>query len=127
MHDPDLQPAVRDLIRRSLATIDHVEILLHLRSTENVWTTAASIAAELHRDAKSIARCSQELVAAALIESDGHSAYRYAPTSAATRAAVNGLAELYDRRPLILIRVLQSRPSSVLRFFVDSFRFRDQG
>jgi hypothetical protein len=122
MTDPELHPDARELIRQSLESIDHVEILLFLRASGQ-WTTVDDLAARHHLSARVVADCLRDLETARLVEGNG-SAWRLAALPAERRAALEQLALAYDERPLLLVRALRGRPSSVLHSFADSFRLR---
>ena len=122
MTDPELHPDARELIRQSLESIDHVEILLALRATGG-WTTIEDLAVGRHLGARHVARCLRDLEVASLVEGNG-SAWRLAPLAPRRQSAVDQLALAYDAHPLLLVRALRSRPSNVLHSFADSFRLR---
>ena len=118
MTDPELHPDARELIRQSLESIDHVEILLALRAIGGSTTLdeLATVRAS---------RCLRDLEVASLVEGNA-GGWRLAPLSPRLQSAVEQLALAYDERPLLLVRALRSRPSSVLHYFADSFRLRGE-
>ena len=124
MTDPELHPDARELIRQSLESIDHVEILLALRAIGGS-TTLDELATRQHLDARTVARCLSDLEVASLVQGNA-GGWRLAPLSPRLQSAVEQLALAYDERPLLLVRALRSRPSSVLHSFADSFRLRGE-
>jgi hypothetical protein len=69
-------------------------------------------------------------VGASLLLGDGPDAYRYAPADDAARRAVDALAEMYQTKPVTLIRAIYSRPATptkpatAVQSFADAFRLR---
>ncbi|MEO5815589.1 MAG: hypothetical protein ABIT20_09950 [Gemmatimonadaceae bacterium] len=63
-----------------------------------------------------------DLTASHLLQRSGTD-YSYAP-DAGTRALVDELAELYNSKPVTLVRAIYDRPASAARSFADAFRIR---
>jgi len=114
------------LIAESLESMEQVEILLLLRGDDaRVWT-ADAIAVQLRLHGGSAAKNAAALAGHGLLVADGSSppAYRYAPQTAALRAAVDGLLVAYNTRPVTLVKAIYDRPATALRSFADAFRIR---
>lgn len=126
MTAPDIPPDVRALIDRHLISMDYVEVLLRLRrEAERAWRSQ-EIAGELKIDPKTAGQALHDLEAGGLAsEQDG--TWRYAPRSETERQAVDGLAVMYNERPVTLVRALYDRPAQALRSFSDAFRLRGSG
>ncbi|GLC25299.1 hypothetical protein [Roseisolibacter agri] len=131
MTDAGLPAAVLALIGGPVASMAHAEALLLLRRVAPESRTAAAIATEAQLPTPDAARrCLAELTAAALIAGAGDDAYRYAPADDAARQAVDALAEMYQTKPVTLIRAIYSRPAtptrapSAVQSFADAFRLR---
>ena len=119
----DIPPDVRALIDRHLISMDYVEVLLRLRREEERAWRPQEIAIELKIDVKTAEQALHDLEAAGLASGqDG--AYRYAPREERERRAVDGLAVMYNERPVTLVRALYDRPAQALRSFSDAFRLR---
>lgn len=126
MADNALPVEVRQLIARHLATMEQVDVLLLLARAGGQWRTAEEIRSELRLDEKGVtARTFDELRVAGLIEQDGGVPvrYRYAPSDARDRAAVELLALAYNERPVTLVRAIYARPTPA-QSFADAFRLR---
>ena len=122
MTDPELHPDARELIRQSLESIDHVEILLAVREHQQ-GMTVEELDARQRLGSRVILRCLRDLEVASLVEGNG-TTWRLAALTPRQQSAVQQLALAYHERPLLVIRALRSRPSNVLHSFADSFRLR---
>jgi hypothetical protein len=123
MAPADIPTDVRALIDRHLISMDYVEVLLRLRRDADRAWRALEIAMELRIDAKAAEQALHDLAAAGLARSEGGS-YTYAPRGESERKAVDGLATMYNERPVTLVRALYDRPAQALRSFSDAFRIR---
>lgn len=126
MADNALPAEVRQLIARHLATMEQVDVLLLLARTPEQWRTGEQIRTDLRIDEQGVAaRTFSELSAAGLIETDGATPprYRYAPSNARDKAAVELLALAYNERPVTLVRAIYARPTPA-QSFADAFRLR---
>ena len=124
MVDETIPDAVRLLLARHLPTVDHVAVLVILHAMSQRILEVKDVAAE--------ARVSESVAAAVLTDlASGHlakrddSGFRYAPDPR-DRAAVELLAELYNSRPVSLMRAIYDRPAATARSFADAFRIRKQ-
>lgn len=126
MTTEDLPDEVRSLIARHLESMDHVDALLVLHKAPDRGWTAAEVAAELRVEPKGIGKALEHLDAAGLVARDPSraSAFRYAPDTPALARACELLLDMYNRRPVTLIRALYNRPPSAVRSFADAFRLR---
>ena len=112
-------------IRRSLPSYRAAEVLVHVARDEARSWTAEEIAEAIpalaadavRKDLDHLAR--EELLAA---EPDGR--YRFAPRTEESRAGVALLVEAYDRRPVTLVRIMDSLATERIRSFADSFRLK---
>jgi hypothetical protein len=125
MSDTECPPEVAQLIDRAVGSLDHVEVIRVLRAVPNASTSATAnvddLASRLHIDRETVANVLHDLELAGLIrESDG--AYEYA-ASPADRATVDALMEIYESRPITLVRAMQARPRP-LQSFASVFRLR---
>ena len=124
MPHSELPPDVLDLIRHHLTSIDHVEVLLRLRRAGAAGESVEEVAAAMRIDRETVARALGDLADARLVAEREPARWGYAPQTQVERDAVERLAEAYDERPLLLVRALQSIPTSTLRLFSDAFRLR---
>lgn len=124
MADGDVSPSTLALINQHLPTMDHVQTLLHLRTTPD-GSYAHDLAAVLGLDAAKVSRALDDLVSAGLAAREpGTGLYRWIPHADAAAGAVAGLELLYRTRPVTLVRLIYDRPPAALRSFADAFRLR---
>lgn len=113
---------VRDLLSRHLPSMDHVTVLLAMREASDVVHVAASMAPLVHVDQKVATSVFADLVAARLI-APRDSGFVYQPDPRLAEA-VESLAEMYNTRPVTLVRAIYDRPTSPAKSFADAFRIR---
>lgn len=119
----ELPPPVQQLVWRSLSSIDHVAVLLAVRAAVSGDGLAAGEAAARAAVSEDVARAVlADLVKAELLQ-EQPTTYRYAPDPE-SRAAVDQLAEMYNTRPVTLVRAIYDRPPASIRRFADAFRVR---
>jgi hypothetical protein len=122
---PALPAPVQALIRGPVRTMEHVEAVLLLRVADPGARTVDDVAAAAHiPTAAGARRCLDELVAGGLAAVVGKGEYRYAPHDDDVRRAVDALAEMYNSRPVTLVRAVYGRPASPVQAFADAFRLR---
>ncbi len=121
MADGDLSEPVRRLLHNHLPTMDHVALLLAFRSDPHTRDVPALVAAaRLQRNVG--AGVLADLTASQLLRRSGAN-YVYAP-DAETSGVIDELAELYNSKPVTLVRAIYDRPASAARSFADAFRIR---
>lgn len=109
-----------EFIHRYLRTMDHVEILLSLHRAGDVRSLARLAADTRLTDART-ATVLQELESAGLVVASD-ALFKCAPMGNSECLLVE-LAEVYNARPVALVRAIYSRPSP-MQSFADAFRFR---
>lgn len=115
----DLSPELRALISRSIASVEHVEILLLLhRAIDRVWTPE-EISVELRRAPKSVEGRLRDLTRSRLVE-PGAGGYRYRHGN--HDHTVDELEREYEQRRVRLIEAIFSGPIDSARTFADAFR-----
>lgn len=115
----DLSPELRALIHRSIASVEHVEILLLLHACpQRVWT-ADETSVELRRTGNSVAQRLRDLLRSRLVEADGNG-YRY--RHGKHDATVDELEREYEHRRVRLIEAIFTGPIDSARTFADAFR-----
>lgn len=125
MAPADIPADVRTLIERHLISMDYVEVLLRLRRDADRTWRSEEIASELRIEPRTAEQALHDFSVAGLARDD-RGAYAYAPRSDSERKAVDGLAVMYNERPVTLVRALYDRPAQALRSFSDAFRIREQ-
>jgi len=119
-------PAVRELIDRCLASMEHVELLLWLSADATRTADRNAAATVVHATPDIAERRLIDLRECGLLDrvADAKGSYRYLPKSAALRTAVEELSAMYHQRPVTLVRAIYERPVSPVKSFADAFRFR---
>jgi hypothetical protein len=120
----DFPEALVRFIRRSLPSYRAAEVLVHVARAPGRPCTAEELAAAMPGVA--IEGVREELGhfvrEGLVVEEDGR--YRYAPASEPLRDAVALLVEAYDRRPVTLVRLMDSLRTERIRSFADAFRLK---
>ena len=113
---------LQDLIGDHIPSMDHVAILLDLRSAPEATHAVDDIARRTRVDRAVSERVLRELTASRIVSRDGD-LYRYSP-AAHMRDAVDALADMYHTKPVTLVRAIYDRPARAARSFADAFRLR---
>jgi hypothetical protein len=111
--DDELATAVRDLINRSLPSMDHVELLLLLRSEFDAEHEPATLAGRARMSEATAQRVVDDLIASGLAERSLSGGIK---RTAHDEEAVAALAEAYHYRPVTLVRAVYARPSTITSF-----------
>jgi hypothetical protein len=122
MTEGDLPAGVRDFVHRHLPSMDHVAILLLLRLSPGEDHDEATLARVARLEQKVALAVLGDLVAARLVARRGDF-YRYAPASEEA-VVVDRLADMYNTKPVTLVRTIYERPPSAAKSFADAFRIR---
>jgi hypothetical protein len=118
----ELPEVLQDLIGNHTPSMDHVAILLDLRSAPETHHSVADVAARTRLDRAVSERVLRELTASRIVSREGD-LYRYAP-AADIRATVDSLAEMYHTKPVTLVKAIYDRPARAAHSFADAFRIR---
>lgn len=124
MIDPDISDDVREMIRRHLATMDHIELLVILRNGRDDSFSLERLAGLVRKPEELVGACLQSLTSAGLAAqlSDGN--YRYSGREPSLDATAEGVIQLYNERPVTLVRLLYERPPTAVDTFADAFKLR---
>jgi len=120
MSTSGIPPAVQQLIWHQLRTIDHVSVLLVVRTLGSGSGLAISERAMLLPSVAT--EILEDLVTRGLVVREG-AEFRLA-TDAALADSVAQLDEMYNTRPVTLVRAIYDRPAHILQQFADAFRLR---
>jgi hypothetical protein len=122
MSESELPELLQDLIGRYTPSMDHVAVLLDLRSAPATQHLVPEVMARTRLDRAVTERVLRELAASHIVARTGD-AYQYAPTSD-LRDAVDILADMYQTKPVTLVRAIYERPARAAQSFADAFRIR---
>ena len=122
----DVPDDVQRLIDEHITSVEQLEILLLLAARPDVAWTPEQVREEIRTSTSSaVSRLDDLRKHGILVALDGRDdAYRFQPTSEATRAAVEHLATIYRERRFTIIDLIFSKPIDRLRVYADAFRFR---
>lgn len=127
MSDVQLSPELIRFIQTTLPSYDAAVILVRVsRDPERAWT-AESLAETMGLDARSAPEVRQLLehfAHAGALETAGEGAFRLAPETGDLRAVVDELRTAYDRRPVTLIRAVDTASRAKIQSFADAFRLK---
>ena len=124
MADAGLPEAVRELVRRDLASMTHLDVLLLLyRSPDREWTPADA-AGQLQGTVETVGHALRDLDRSGLTVRGPGGGHRYAPERPEARATVEMLADTYNRFPVQLIRAIYERPADPVQSVADAFRLK---
>lgn len=122
----DITPDVRDMIRKRVTSMDHVEVIVRLRTAADTGMTEPQLRDATRLDAPQLERALQDLARGNIIRlNETNSRYLYQPRSDNDRAAVESLVQLYHQRPVTLVKLIYSMPSLAIESFADAFRLRE--
>lgn len=127
MSEFGLAPEVKQIIATHLATMDHVDALALLyRSASGL--SRDDIARETKRPEELISSALEDLKKGGLVTAasgdGGAETFHYAPQSDELRSAADALLDVYNTRPVTLIRAIYDRPASPVISFAEAFRVR---
>ena len=123
----DIPYEVTALLRRALPSMVHIEVLLLLAKEPAKSWDAATAAGEVHSTPALAAAALTDLESARLaaaVPGSDPPAYRIDTSDDLAANAVASLREMYERRPVTLIRAVYERPPSAITAFADAFRVR---
>jgi hypothetical protein len=124
-----LPQEVLTLLARSLPSMVHIELLLLIFRTEPQQWTVEDAAAEVRTSPALAAAAFADLDTARLavpVPGTEEGSYTLAPLDSPSRAACASLQDVYDRRPVTLVKALYKRPQSSVQAFADAFRVRPE-
>lgn len=126
--DRELPTDVVALLHRSLPSMAHVELLLLLARITPKGCRMLDAAAELRTDPNQLSTALVDLGDAKLLKPGPEPGeVQLDAADPAMRATIAQLQDIYDRRPVTLVKVLYQRPASPAKAFADAFRLRSEG
>ena len=121
----DISTNVRELVRKRVTSMDHVEVVVRLKEKPEGGLTEGELQTATRLEQKQIARALEDLVRGEIVRFDDASrTYRYSPSNDEDRAAIDSLMQLYHQRPVTLVKLIYSMPSQAITSFADAFRLR---
>jgi hypothetical protein len=127
MSDVQLSAELIRFIQTTLPSYDAAVMLVRVsRDPERAWT-AEGLAGAMGLDASSAPEVRQLLehfANAGVLEAAGEGTFRLVPETGDLRAVVDELRTAYDRRPVTLIRAIDSASRAKIQSFADSFKLK---
>lgn len=122
---------VRRLIAGPVESMEHLELLLLLARTEPRSWSATEAAAELRLDPAFTEKRLRDLAGAGLASEtreseDAPRCFAFQLSGAFTRHDVSQLLDIYNTRPVTLVRAVYDRRTVVAQSFADAFRVRKE-
>lgn len=121
---PELDKAVRELVREHVGSVIELEVLLLVSGSPARSFTAAEVARELRVSVEWTQGYLSKLGTKGILrERPGRpSAYCFAPSSPSIHDAVSRLAQAYARQRHTVIDLIYSEPDDEILTFADAFK-----
>ena len=117
--------AVRELVRKRVRTMDHVEVLMRLHALGAQTASAAQLIASSGLGHQTVTKALADLVRDELVAESPDGEFRFKPADVDDVATVAALSQLYHQRPVTLVKLVYEQPAAPLSTFADAFRLRD--
>lgn len=119
---------IRRFVLTSIPSVPHLEALLLLRAGEAQFWSAEQVAGRLYIGEKTAAGLLVDLCQAGMAaphdDAAPHVSFRYQPSSAALRATIDNLADLYSRQLVEVTHLIHSKLDRKAQQFADAFKWR---
>lgn len=122
-----LPDEVRVLVQNHVASMPHLEALLHLSASPHESLPVDAIARAIGVAPDAAAKVLRDLHASSLVAEEGVGQslrYRFAPGDEPLRRAAESLSDMYSRFPVQVIRAVYERPPAAVQQLADAFRLR---
>jgi hypothetical protein len=125
MSDVPISPEAKQLIARSIYSIEQLEIFLLLGKDARRLYTQVEIFRVIKTNEASIGRCLELFVrdGLATAQSDGH--FQFVSDAKLLGVAAE-LAQAYRERSVAVIGLIYNKPDQQMRSFANAFRFRKE-
>jgi hypothetical protein len=123
MSERSLSAELVRFIQTSLGSYDAAVLLVCISREPDLGWTRERLAAALGMDstAQPVSEHVEQFLRAGVLEPEGETSFRLAP---GFRDVVEELRVAYDRRPVTLIRVIDSVARAKIQSFADSFKLK---
>jgi hypothetical protein len=123
-NDP-IPQEVHRFLDRHISSVDQLEILLFLREQRARPWSPLEVSIELRYNEAAAAERMKSMNALGLLERDGDSSFRFAPSDSETDRVVSLLATMYRDYRLRVIERIFAKPDG-LTAFAEAFRLRGE-
>lgn len=124
MSNDGLSDNVKEFIAECIASVEQLEILLHLYATSPRPWSAEAIAKDLYVAPESVQRRLVEFHEKGLFEKREGELYSFKPVKQEADRTVHELSLAYKERRVAVINQIFSNPQDHLRSFADAFKFK---
>ncbi len=125
MPEPRITPALRELIDHHLGSLDEIEVLLALFARRGEALKPAQVVEAVRKPDAAVRGHLEQLAARRfLLHHTGDDTFTYPERVSNVDSAVVQLAQMYEQRPVTLIKALYDRPSNAVLSFAEAFRVR---
>ena len=119
-----LSDNVKQFIAECIASVEQLEVLLHLYATAPRPWSAEAIAKDLYVAPESVQRRLVEFHEKGLLEKREGELYAFRPERQEADRTVHELSLAYKERRVAVINQIFSNPQDHLRSFADAFKFK---
>lgn len=127
MSDPDFPEALRSFIREMIPSIDAAELLVMLAlNPARAYTVDGAVEA-MRPTAVTVPAARRYLMhfhAQGLVAHGSGESYQYSPASPELDEAVRALTQVFNARPVTLVRMIYAPKDEKIRSFADAFRLK---
>jgi hypothetical protein len=121
----ELSAAVRDLIARSIDSVESIELLALLHRSANTFWAAEAAAQRLGISPDLAGKKLNALADTALLcRAVTSGAFRYAPSDEALKPAVDELVDAYANRRISVVNEIYAANLDRLKAFTDAFKLK---
>lgn len=120
---PVSEEEILSFVRDRLPSAWALELLLLLQRDPQVAWTREALVREL-RGTSGLVVQNLGFLKPGLVAEVGDGGYVYRPESAELADYANGLAELYARKPITVLKAILTTPNTKIRSFADAFVFK---
>jgi hypothetical protein len=118
---------ILQFVRGHLPSTWTLELLLLLQRERQAAWTCEALVRELRATLGLVTQNLGVLTNAGLVAETDDGRYAYRPQSDELAALVDGLEELYARKPVTVLRTILTTPNEKIRLFADAFLFKKPG
>jgi hypothetical protein len=119
-----LSDNVKQFIAECIASVEQLEVLLHLYATAPRPWSAEAIAKDLYVAPESVERRLVEFHEKGLLEKREGDLYTFKPVKPEMDRTVHEVSLAYKQRRVAVINQIFSNPQDHLRSFADAFKFK---
>lgn len=121
-----LTPGLRQFIAQHVRTVEQVEILCLLSSSQGKSWSVAEVFRAIQSSEKSVGDCLEGFRKNDLLTSEPDRRYRVAPKTEQLAKLVSELATAYRERRVAVVEAIYGKPSDTIQDFANAFKLRKE-